>query len=92
MSKNMLSVVLGALAALAFTSGASAGDAEELVSKSNVGSSAGMQSAANANGIIGTGYTKPGGIIGTGYTKPGGIIGTGYTKPGGIIGTGYTKP
>jgi hypothetical protein len=81
MSKNMFNVVLGALAALAWTSGASAGDADELVYKSSVGSSAGMQSIAGTNGIIGTGIVKPGGIIGTGIVKPGGIIGTGIVKP-----------
>jgi hypothetical protein len=92
MSKNMSGLVLGAVAALALSSGASAGDAEELVSKSSMSSSAGMQSVVETYGIIGTGIVKPGGIIGTGIVKPGGIIGTGIVKPGGIIGTGYTKP
>ena len=92
MSKNMFTLVLSAAAALALSSGVSAGDAEELVSKSSVSSSAGMQSGNQANGIIGTGIVKPGGIIGTGIVKPGGIIGTGIVKPGGIIGTGWTKP
>jgi hypothetical protein len=61
---------LGALTALALTSVVSAGDADELVYKNTVGSSAGMQSAVGTNGIIGTGIVKPGGIIGTGITKP----------------------